>query len=87
MGATLADVGALGILHSRSVGFFQHSRSADWLPEGSPKTIRVDNGNEVVSHDLDFRFYADGGTLGFSRSGNPTDSGIIMSDVSANGTE
>lgn len=40
---------------------------------GFPKTIRVDQGSEFVSRDLDLWAYAHGVTLDFSRPGKPTD--------------
>jgi putative transposase len=40
---------------------------------GYPRTIRVDNGSEFVSKDLDLWAYANGVTLDFSRPGKPTD--------------
>ena len=40
---------------------------------GYPKTIRVDQGTEFVSRDLDLWAYAKGVTLDFSRPGKPTD--------------
>lgn len=43
---------------------------------GYPKTIRVDNGSEFVSRDLDLWAYANGVTLDFSRPGKPTDNGL-----------
>jgi putative transposase len=44
---------------------------------GYPKTIRVDNGTEFVSRDLDLWAYSKGVTLDFSRPGKPTDNGFI----------
>lgn len=44
---------------------------------GCPKTIRVDNGSEFISRDLDLWAYANGVTLDFSRPGKPTDNGFI----------
>ena len=44
---------------------------------GYPKTIRVDNGTEFVSRNLDLWAYAKGVTLGFSRLGKPTDNVFI----------
>ena len=44
---------------------------------GYPKTIRVDNGSEFVSRDLDLWAYANDVTLDFSRPGKPTDNGLI----------
>jgi putative transposase len=40
---------------------------------GYPRTIRVDQGTEFVSRDLDLWAYARGVTLDFSRPGKPTD--------------
>lgn len=40
---------------------------------GYPKTIRVDQGTEFVSRDLDLWAYQKGVTLDFSRPGKPTD--------------
>jgi len=36
---------------------------------GYPKTIRVDQGSEFISRDLDLRAYANNVTLDFSRPG------------------
>jgi len=44
---------------------------------GYPKTIRVDQGSEFVSRDLDLWAYANGVTLDFSRPGKPTDNAYI----------
>jgi len=44
---------------------------------GYPKTIRVDQGSEFVSRDLDLWAYAKGVTLDFSRPGKPTDTDVI----------
>ena len=44
---------------------------------GYPKTIRVDQGSEFVSRDLDLWAYAHGVTLDFSRPGKPTDNAYI----------
>ena len=44
---------------------------------GIPKTIRVDQGSEFVSRDLDLWAYAKGVTLDFSRPGKPTDNPFI----------
>jgi putative transposase len=44
---------------------------------GHPKTIRVDNGSEFISRDLDLWAYANDVTLDFSRPGKPTDNGFI----------
>ena len=47
------------------------------LRVGYPKTIRVDNGSEFISRDLDLWAYAKGVTLDFSRPGKPTDNAYI----------
>jgi putative transposase len=44
---------------------------------GYPKTIRVDQGSEFVSRDLDLWAYAKGVTLDFSQPGKPTDNAFI----------
>ena len=44
---------------------------------GYPKTIRVDQGSEFISRDLDLWAYAKGVTLDFSRPGKPTDNAFI----------
>lgn len=44
---------------------------------GYPGTIRVDNGSEFISRDLDLWAYANDITLDFSRPGKPTDNGFI----------
>ena len=44
---------------------------------GYPKTIRVDQGSEFVSRDLDLWAYANIVTLDFSRPGKPTDNALI----------
>jgi putative transposase len=44
---------------------------------GYPRTIRVDQGSEFVSRDLDLWAYAHGVTLDFSRPGKPTDNAFI----------
>ena len=49
---------------------------------GLPKRIRVDNGPEFVSRELDFRAYANGVILDFSRPGKPTDHSIIEAFIS-----
>ena len=41
-----------------------------------PKTIKVDNGSEFISHDLDLWADANNVTLDFSRPGKPTDNGF-----------
>ena len=47
------------------------------LDIGYPKTIRVDQGSEFISRDLDLWAYASGVTLDFSRPGKPTDNAFI----------
>ena len=42
-----------------------------------PKTIRVDQGSEFISRDLDLWAYLNGVTLDFSRPGKPTDNAFI----------
>ncbi len=44
---------------------------------GYPRTIRVENGSEFISRDLDLWAYANDVTLDFSRPGKPTDNGFI----------
>lgn len=46
---------------------------------GYPKTIRVDNGPEFVSRDLDLWAFMKGVTLDFSRPGKPTDNAYAES--------
>ncbi|GAY23150.1 mobile element protein [Sphingobium fuliginis] len=44
---------------------------------GYPRTIRVDQGSEFISRDLDLWAYTNGVTLDFSRPGKPTDNAYI----------
>jgi putative transposase len=44
---------------------------------GYPRAIRVDQGSEFVSRDLDLWAYSRGVTLDFSRPGKPTDNAFI----------
>ncbi len=44
---------------------------------GYPRSIRVDQGSEFISRDLDLWAYAKGVTLDFSRPGKPTDNAYI----------
>ena len=46
---------------------------------GYPKTIRVDNGPEFVSKELDLWAYLKGVTLDFSRPSKPTDNAFVES--------
>ncbi|WP_366943566.1 integrase core domain-containing protein [Cypionkella sp.] len=45
--------------------------------QGYPKTIRVDQGSEFVSHDMDLWARQRGVALDFSRPGKPTDNAFI----------
>lgn len=47
--------------------------------QGMPKRIRVDNGPEFVSKELDLWAYTHSVTLDFSRPGKPTDNAFIES--------
>lgn len=44
---------------------------------GYPKTIRVDQGSEFISRDMDLWAYRNGVVLDFSRPGKPTDNAFI----------
>ena len=44
---------------------------------GYPATIRVDQGSEFISKDMDLWAYANDVTLDFSRPGKPTDNAFI----------
>ena len=44
---------------------------------GYPRTIRVDQGSEFISRDLDLWAYTNGVILDFSRPGKPTDNAFI----------
>ncbi len=46
---------------------------------GYPKTIRVDQGSEFISRDMDLWAYQRRVTLDFSRPGKPTDNAFIES--------
>jgi putative transposase len=46
---------------------------------GYPKTIRVDQGSEFISRDLDLWAYHRGVVLDFSRPGKPTDNALVES--------
>lgn len=47
--------------------------------EGYPAAIRVDQGSEFISRELDLWAYTKGVTLDFSRPGKPTDNAFIKS--------
>ena len=47
--------------------------------QGFPRTIRVDQGPEFISKDLDLWAYRRGVVLDFSRPGKPTDNAFIES--------
>jgi putative transposase len=44
---------------------------------GYPKAIRVDQGSEFITHNLDLWDHAKGVTLDFSWHGKPTDNALI----------
>ncbi len=46
---------------------------------GTPKSIRLDNGPEFISKDLDLWAWSNGVTLDFSRPGKPTDNAFVES--------
>jgi putative transposase len=46
---------------------------------GYPKTIRLDNGPEFISKELDLWAFMRGVTLDFSRPGKPTDNAMVES--------
>ena len=56
-------------------------RTLEWATKryGTPRAIRVDNGPEFVSKELDLWAYANDVTLDFSRPGKPTDNAFIES--------
>lgn len=53
----------------------------EWIAKdhGKPQTIRVDNGPEFISKDVDLWAYWNHVTLDFSRPGKPTDNAYIES--------
>jgi putative transposase len=65
----------------------QHFRGCDVVDtlervireSGCPKTIRLDNGPEFISKQLDLWAFMHGVTLDFSRPGKPTDNAFIES--------
>ena len=52
---------------------------------GFPAMIRVDQGSEFVSRDLDLWAYQRGVMLDFSRPGKPTDNAFIESSTASSG--
>lgn len=50
---------------------------------GYPKTIRVDQGSEFISRDMDLWAYQRGVTLDFSRPGKPTDNASSRRSMAA----
>ncbi len=59
-----------------------HSQKKRWAvrsAHGYPAVIRVDNGSEFISRDLDLWAYHKGVVLDFSRPGKPTDNNYIES--------
>lgn len=52
---------------------------------GKPKTIKVDNGPEFISRDLDLWAYLNGVTLEFSRPGKPTDNAFVECSTASSG--
>jgi putative transposase len=46
---------------------------------GLPKVIRVDQGSQFTSKELDLWAYTNGATLDFSRPGKPTDNAYVES--------
>jgi len=46
---------------------------------GYPETIRLDNGPEFISKELDLWAFVHGVTLDFSRPGKPTDNAFVES--------
>jgi len=81
---TIAD--AFGRL-SPAVDVRQSYRGADVVTtlervtrvHGMPRTIRVDNGPEFISKELDLGAWMSGVRLDFSRPGKPTDNAFIES--------
>ena len=49
------------------------------MKRGCPKSIRVDNGPEFISKELDLWAYFNNVTLDFSRPGKPTDNAFVES--------
>ena len=52
---------------------------------GTLRTIRVDQGSEFISRDLDLWAYANNVTLDSSRPGGPTDNAFIEAFTGASG--
>lgn len=70
--AIFVDVGIKGKQVADTLGFLK-------LVRGLPKRIRVDNGPEFISKDLDKWAYLNGVTLDYSRPGRPIDNAHIES--------
>jgi len=68
-----SSIGALKTPHKQSDG----PRRYAYNEVGLPATIRVNQGSEFVSRDLDLWAYQRGVTLDFSRPGKPTDNAFI----------
>ena len=64
---------ASGIRGADVVEVMDHLNSV----RGLPNTIKVDNGPEFISKDLDKWAYENNVELAFSRPGKPTDNAII----------
>ena len=60
-------------------GCFVKERLKPVQHHGYPKTLRIDNGPEFISKNLDLWAYAHKMTLDFSRPGKPTDNALIES--------
>ena len=54
-------------------------RTPACLQHGTPQSIRVDQGSEFISRDLDLWAYQNSVVLDFSRPGKPTDNAFIES--------
>ena len=57
------------------------TRTMDWLKtvRGVPNSVKVDNGPEFISKELDKWAYENGVTLDYSRPGKPIDNAFIES--------
>jgi putative transposase len=68
---------AIGVDHTYRGADVVHTLDNAAKTHGYPKSIRVDNGPEFVSKDLDLWAYMHGVVLDFSRPGKPTDNAFI----------